>query len=76
MTLMGTNILALGFGEYYHLLVLKALSLLHKSFPRRIFFYYRGGHCNRLYPRVTVNRGLMEVVALPASVNQLTEVGV
>ena len=35
-----------------------------------------GGHCNHLQSKVTVNRDLTETVALPISVNPLTEAGV
>jgi hypothetical protein len=35
-----------------------------------------GGHCNRLQSKVTVNHDLTEAVALPVSVNPLTEAGV
>ena len=33
----------------------------------------RGGHCNRLQSKVTVNRDFTEAVALPAMVNYLIE---
>ena len=35
----------------------------------------RGGHCNRLQSKVTVNRDFTEAVALPATVNHLMEAG-
>jgi len=35
-----------------------------------------GGHYNRLQSKVTVNRDFTEAVAMPASVNRLTEAGI
>ena len=34
-----------------------------------------GGHYNRLQSKVTVNRDFTEAVALPTSINPLTEAG-
>jgi hypothetical protein len=61
--------------HYIYIQLTKNILLLHKSFTRRTFFINGDGHCNHLRPKAMVNRGLTEAVALPASVNQLTEAG-
>jgi hypothetical protein len=33
-----------------------------------------GGHCNGLRSKVTINRDFVEAVALPVTVNRLTEI--
>jgi hypothetical protein len=58
-----------------HPIVKHVITLLHNSFTRRAFWVFRGGFCNRLDAKVTVNHGLTEAVVLTALVNRLTVVG-
>jgi hypothetical protein len=43
----------------------------HLTVARQDFCIYRGGFCNRLRYKVTVNRDLIETVLLTASVHPL-----